>query len=62
MNAKDRRKITQATGARVRMELEDEVGTVVGHYDDDIVYVKFAGVTIPERVWVDALALMETKP
>lgn len=42
LSAKDRRAITQTTGARVfHRGDEDMLGIVVGHYDDDVVYVQF---------------------
>jgi hypothetical protein len=57
MDAKTRRKITQETGATVSEN--GEIGTVVGHYDDDSVYVLFEGKVEPERVWTEALSLVE---
>lgn len=57
MDARTRRKITQQTGAIVSQN--GEIGTVVGHYDDDSVYVLFEGKTEPERVWTEALELVE---
>jgi DNA polymerase elongation subunit (family B) len=57
MDARTRRKITQETGAIVSEG--GETGKVVGHYDDDSVYVLFDGKTEPERVWVEALTLIE---
>jgi len=56
MDTKTRRAITQTTGARVT--LDGELGTVTGHYDDDIVYVTFDGKDKPERVYTEALALV----
>lgn len=57
MDTKTRRKITQETGAIVSEN--GEIGKVVGHYDDDSVYVLFDGHQEPERVWTEALKLVE---
>lgn len=57
VDARTRRKITQETGAIVSEN--GEIGKVVGHYDDDSVYVLFDGKSEPERVWTDALKLVE---
>ena len=57
VDAKTRRKITQETGAIVSEN--GEIGKVVGHYDDDSVYVLFEGKDEPERVWTEALKLAE---
>ena len=54
---RQRRTITQNTGAMV--ELEGEQGKVVGHYNDDIVFVDFGRG--PERCWTDSLTVVETK-
>lgn len=58
MNSRARRKITQEIGARV--ELEGKLGTVTGHYDDDIVFVQLDGEDETERTWVAALTLATT--
>jgi hypothetical protein len=60
MDAKTRRKITQQTGAIVSES--GEIGEVVGHYDDDSVYVQFEGKSHPERVWTEALTLVQPEP
>ena len=57
VDAKTRRKLTQGTGAIVSEN--GEIGKVVGHYDDDSVYVLFEGKDEPERVWTEALKLAE---
>lgn len=59
MDARTRRKITQEVGATVAEG--EEIGTVVGHYDDDSVYVQFRGKDEPERVWTEALRLVENE-
>lgn len=57
MNAADRRKITQRTGARVTWA--GRAGEVTGHYDDDIIFVQFDRDAKPTRVWVVDLELTE---
>jgi hypothetical protein len=57
MDRRTRRKITQETGATVSEN--GQIGKVVGHYDDDSVYVLFQGKSEPERVWTEALTLVE---
>lgn len=57
MNARQRRKITQTTGAQV--QLEDKLGIVTGHYDDDIVFIQLAGEDESHPTYVDALTLVE---
>lgn len=56
MDRKTRRKITQETGATVSES--GEIGKVVGHYDDDSVYVLFEGKSEPVRVWTEALTIV----
>ena len=58
MDPRTRRRITQETGAIVSEN--GETGKVVGHYDDDSVFVLFDGKSQPERVWTEALTLVET--
>lgn len=55
LSAKDRNAITQRVGAVVHMD--NERGIVVGHYDDDIVFIQFDGETSSVRVYVSNLKL-----
>ena len=63
LTPRERRALTQRTGAQVRTitpERADEVGTVIGHYDDDSVFVQWADGST-ERWWTDALRPVERK-
>lgn len=49
--------ITQRTGERVVSARTGLSGGVVGHYDDDSVYVQIDGEASASRWWVDDLRL-----
>ena len=55
LSPRHRRLITQTTGAQVK--LAGEIGKVVGHYDDDIIYVDFGNGV--EQVYTEDLELIE---
>lgn len=61
---RDRRKITQRTGAKVRSrgEFIAGVGEVIGHYDDDSVYVQWECAPMPygQRWYVADLELVSS--
>ncbi len=56
--------ITQRTGARVVTQGREPGlrGTVVGHYDDDSVYVQIDGESSSSRWWTDDLELAPSTP
>jgi hypothetical protein len=58
MTTRERAKITQTTGARVKATGEQSgLGTVVGHYDDDSVFIDWDYGPTLDRWAVDYLRL-----